>query len=526
MSDSIIRDYKAEVLGVYERLDQLVHELDSCGYLTKMKEIKAAIDKSEPSLMFYGIYNAGKSSLLNAIFGKVVASVNDIPETHKVTRYQWGKYTLVDTPGLNGPVQDEKITVSEVKKHDIIMFVIDDSDNFDSDVITKKIIEILEAGKPCTIVINTKNKSEADRILDIKDKMGRNILSLSAVAQNYEFIAVDAVSALKAKREDKKMLLEHSNIKELEYCISNKLASVGSVRILRVPLDLMIVLCDKIHGEAEREIEHDDLKRLYKLKQNLFQCKENIGREFSVALHHMVSRYGEQIYQQLSANGRMALSEEECEREVQELGKKYMARFAEESNLTIERFVTTCKIELSLAEVPEETPKDDWDKKMPIRQAPSKDGIDVLLDSLESLSLGGLGASLFVEGVLEGMFPFLLPIPIIVGAVKALKNWIFGEEKQELPDVEEWNRQQEEHAQKRELALREIRNQIAVQMDEFERKIKKVFLDQLEAAYEKGKAGIDNVLREQEGKNSERVRQQEIVEQIKGKASFLLEGIR
>ena len=111
MSDSIIRDYKAEVLGVYERLDQLVHELDSCEYLTKMKEIKAAIDKSEPSLMFYGIYNAGKSSLLNAIFGKVVASVNDIPETHKVTRYQWGKYTLVDTPGLNGPVQDEKITV-------------------------------------------------------------------------------------------------------------------------------------------------------------------------------------------------------------------------------------------------------------------------------------------------------------------------------------------------------------------------------------------------------------------------------
>ena len=51
-------------------------------------------------------------------------------------------------------------------------------------------------------------------------------------------------------------------------------------------------------------------------------------------------------------------------------------------------------------------------------------------------------------------------------------------------------------------------------------------MDQLEAAYEKGKAGIDNVLREQEGKNSERVRQQEIVEQIKSKASFLLEGIR
>ena len=68
--------------------------------------------------------------------------------------------------------------------------------------------------------------------------------------------------------------------------------------------------------------------------------------------------------------------------------------------------------------------------------------------------------------------------------------------------------------------------QMFIRIIYFERKIKKVFLDQLEAAYEKGKAGIDNVLREQEGKNSERVRQQEIVEQIKSKASFLLEGIR
>ena len=162
MSDSMIRDYKAEVISVYERLDSLVRELDSSDHLKEIQDIRSETDRSEPSLMFYGIYNAGKSSLLNAIFGKTVASVNDIPETHKITRYQWRRYTLVDTPGLNGPIEDEQITIPEVKKNDVIMFVIDDSDNFDSDVITKKIIEILEAGKPCIIVINTKNKSEAD----------------------------------------------------------------------------------------------------------------------------------------------------------------------------------------------------------------------------------------------------------------------------------------------------------------------------------------------------------------------------
>ncbi len=110
---------------------------------------------------------------------------------------------LVDTPGLNGPPEDEKITAEEVRHHDIIMFVIDDSDNFDSDIITKKIIEILETGKPCMIVITRKNDSDKAQILAIKAKMKQNIKKLSPVAQNYEFVDVDAASALKVKREGK-----------------------------------------------------------------------------------------------------------------------------------------------------------------------------------------------------------------------------------------------------------------------------------------------------------------------------------
>lgn len=522
MLDSIIRDHKGEVLDVYKKLDRLVYELDAGEHLDEMREIKAAIDKSEPSLMFYGIYNAGKSSLLNAIFGEAVASVNDIPETHKIIKYPWGKYTLVDTPGLNGPIEDEQITVPEVKKHDIIMFVIDDSDNFDSDVITRKIVEILEAGKPCIIVINTKNKSDTDRILGIKDKMYKNIQSMSPVTQDYEFVAVDAASALKAKREDKEKLLEHSNIKELEYCISHKLASVGSIRILRVPLDMMIALCDKIQSRAESEIDREDIRRLSKLQQDLFQCKDNISKEFSVELRHMISRYEEQIYQQVSVDGRMTLSEEMCEKEILELERKYMMRFAKDSDLTIDQFITTCKMGLSLAEVPRDMPKDRWDKSPVISQVPSKDGIDVLLDSLEAASWGGQIAAWAGQIAL----PFPIPLPLIVGAVKTLKNWIFGEKKQELPDVDEWNRQQKEYAQKRGLALREVRNQISIQMGDLEKKVKKAFIEQLEAVYEKGKTDIDRMLQEQKGRNAEWMRQQEMAAQIKSQAASLLEGIR
>ena len=104
-------------------------------------------------------------------------------------------------------------------KHDVIMFVIDDSDNFDSDVITRRIVEILEAQKPCIIVINRKNDSTENEILEIKNKLDQNIKVLSNVPQNYDFVAVDAESALRARREDKKALLADSGIDVLESLI-------------------------------------------------------------------------------------------------------------------------------------------------------------------------------------------------------------------------------------------------------------------------------------------------------------------
>lgn len=217
----------------------------------------------------------------------------------------------------------------------------------------------------------------------------------------------------------------------------------------------------------------------------------------------------------------MSLSEEACEAEIRELGKKYMERFAKESDCTVGQFVAMCRMELSLADVPGEMPADRWDRKLPASQVPTKDGIDVLLDSLETMSWGGAITS-FLAGTTS---TFLLPIPIIVGALKTLKKWIFGEGQQELPDVDEWNRQQEEYAQKRQLALRQVQNQISIQMGAFEEKIKKAFLDQLETVYEKGKADIDEKLREREGRNSERMRQQDKVLQIKSDAELLLERI-
>ena len=102
-----IKDFKGDVLNDYDRLYTICKDLNRFDkYELDLIRIKDLLDKVNPSLMFYGVYNAGKSSLLNAIFGEVKASVADVPETHKVTYYKWNNFDLVDTPGVNGPKKD------------------------------------------------------------------------------------------------------------------------------------------------------------------------------------------------------------------------------------------------------------------------------------------------------------------------------------------------------------------------------------------------------------------------------------
>lgn len=509
MIGSKIRDYKAEVIGLEKELEQLSSEINKNKYQQKIIEIKEKIEKSEPSLMFYGIYNAGKSTLLNAIFGEEVASVNDIPETHKVTLYEWGKYILADTPGLNGPPEDEVITAAEIRRHDIIMFVIDDSDNFDSDVITKKIIEILENGKPCIIVINRKNSSNKEQILGIKAKMNKNIKALSRVSQSFEFVDVDAETALKAKQQQKIKLLEGSNIRELEYCISSRLASVDSIKLLHVPLELMIELCKEIQAILEKEIQDEESRKLYKLKETLFQVREQVQQEFSISLNNMIARYSEEIYNQASENRHADIKEDIYEQQIQELAQRCMDKFSKESNLTLQHFKETCKMNLSLDNIPQANVAD----RIPKRQA-EKDEIDGLLDCLEKVPL-------FIPTPIAIPIPF----PMVVSIIKTLKKWIFGTGSGEVPDIDEWNRQQEEYVQKRSMALKELKNQISAQMEDFGGRVKKIFLEQLEAAYNEAATKVNHVLAEKEGKNLDNVQKQERVTKIESNIKQLLKEI-
>ena len=68
------------------------------------------LNGDKPKVMVYGIYNSGKSTLINALCKEEVAEMADRPMTDQITEYDKGDYYLVDSPGVDAPIQHEIVT--------------------------------------------------------------------------------------------------------------------------------------------------------------------------------------------------------------------------------------------------------------------------------------------------------------------------------------------------------------------------------------------------------------------------------
>jgi len=76
----------------------------------------------QPHVVCTGIYNAGKSTLLNALTGTNHFPTGDIPTTKEVARLTQDGFTYVDTPGLNAQGADDAVTAKALKEADVILF--------------------------------------------------------------------------------------------------------------------------------------------------------------------------------------------------------------------------------------------------------------------------------------------------------------------------------------------------------------------------------------------------------------------
>lgn len=341
--------YKTMLRNMYEDFSK---ELNNCDFFsedyirTKQRQMKEKIEPllvyAKPKIMVYGIYNGGKSTLVNAICGRAVAEVADRPMTDRITEYDAGKYILVDSPGVNAPMQHEEIADSHLEGCHMILFVISSKGIFEDRVNYEKMGNLIQKGLPFYIVLNERSVSKEDKkkheeeLKSIERKIIKNLSAYSGVPNvegKYEVIRVNAKRAWTGIEKKKEDMFALSNIPALVRRIEFILEGRGALKQLLAPLSAM----EQIIGEAEKEAFAEAGKEDYAVKREILQKKIiNFREDFLDGIRDITGKYFDVLYnRKLGNNGASigSIQDEIC-RDLEEDYKNKissLARYMEET---------------------------------------------------------------------------------------------------------------------------------------------------------------------------------------------------
>jgi tRNA U34 5-carboxymethylaminomethyl modifying GTPase MnmE/TrmE len=194
-----------------------------------------------PRIMVFGTYNAGKSTLINALVGEEVARVADHPETAIVTSYPWRGFVLDDTPGIDAPIDHEQVTRLHLDASDAVLFVLSTDGTLEEQRTFDEIIGIIRAQKPIRIILNNKSgfRAESPEFLGLRDRLAGNLRRAAEAAGIADIEArapirlINAASGLRARRDGKSALLANSGLLELEADVAELCINTGKAQMAR-----------------------------------------------------------------------------------------------------------------------------------------------------------------------------------------------------------------------------------------------------------------------------------------------------
>lgn len=319
---------QAEIL--FQTYDKTAHfvqtnQFETTEFQTVQTMFEDKRKKPDAHIMVYGVYNAGKSTLINALLGKVVAEIDDVPKTDSVSAYRWRQYDILDTPGVDAPIEHEQITDEEMLKADAVIFVVNPVGVAEELGTLSKLLELVKARKQVFLVFNEKQPLAIEDFQKLKDQTQSRLQELAAksglsnVLKDIPIVRVNAKSALKAKTENKSALLESSGFPEFEKRLTEFLQSISQdtiyVRLKNALVDFLSGSLNilKMRSQADMVKKYDDLLK------NIERNKNQVRRNVRQAIANERNRIGSEVQRQLRRNvfGEENLSESDIEKCIQ-----------------------------------------------------------------------------------------------------------------------------------------------------------------------------------------------------------------
>ncbi|RDU67455.1 hypothetical protein CQA53_00020 [Helicobacter didelphidarum] len=219
-----------------------------------------------------GIYNHGKSTLLNALVNSLDDSIfatSDKRETTESKAYQYGDILWTDTPGLNATKGDDNVTMKEVRKSHLNLFAHNLSTgglNQQERKFLQEIARIWDNPKQfldnTIFVLNNFGGQDENAIKDVEREITSQIQTIFGAEAKVDMLVVSAKNYQKGKQDNKQMLIKQSNIKQLYTMIQGKKEQFSKddimSRRLMKKLDIEIDKRKKELEECESDIKKID----------------------------------------------------------------------------------------------------------------------------------------------------------------------------------------------------------------------------------------------------------------------------
>ena len=435
------------------------------------EKVKGLLNFEKPKIMVAGIYSAGKSTIINTLCREMIAEVSARPQTDKITEYNYKDCILVDSPGVDAPIEHEEITDEYVSKCHILIFVIS-TGMFESNKNYSKMYEWIRTGNPFIIVVNDKvgyQDFNCDELQELKGKVLSNLRQFSGdskIGDKYDIIVVNAKRAEKGIFKNKPKLYELSNMGCLEDRISTIMKQKNVLKLIVAPVNNLIAILDDFENfEASKIIagfDEDMESKIYRLQSR----RNSIADEVRLNIRTIIeSREDMLINAAINGKDNSAAVMEDIKYEMQQLYQNKI------SDLMLFAKKLFKNIELN---VNEELTEVDGNLSISVSVIPSDNSQPsvLCLDDSEESSDGGLvglaGATAAaatlpkIAGITQGM-PYIILIPVVM---KVLDHLLGGsndnseEYKRLMREAEENNRRALERVDEQLRVRQEIRMQV------------------------------------------------------------------